>query len=81
MQAHGRDDIRQWRSDILKGTTVWKLDFNFLPSEWCQNQPNVANASDPRGCILLVHSQTAYNFGDRGEPGVFTQEGYEIGGM
>ncbi|GAQ89096.1 hypothetical protein KFL_004870010 [Klebsormidium nitens] len=65
-QAHGRDDIRQWRSDIIKGTTVWKVDFNFLPQVWCQNQPNVADPSDPRGCILLVHSQTAYNFGDRG---------------
>lgn len=55
-ETHGRDDIRQWDSQFLKGTHTMKVDFNFQIGTACQGQINLPPGYNySRGCLLLAH--------------------------
>jgi hypothetical protein len=63
-ESHGRDDLREWRSAILKGAQYLKIDLNFQSDPGtCKAQrriPRTHNFSN--GCFVLVHSFAAVDF-------------------
>ncbi|MEW5310084.1 MAG: hypothetical protein WDW38_001915 [Sanguina aurantia] len=65
-QQHGWDDLREWRVSMLKGSWIFKLDFNYQPEEYCSRQKHVPQPADPRGCMLLIHTPTEFSVGKNG---------------
>lgn len=62
-ESHGRDDVREWASSMMKGAQYIKIDFNYqTPSSGnCLTQERVDNKTIADGCILLIHSFFATN--------------------
>jgi hypothetical protein len=64
-QAHSYDDLREWPQLFTKAAAYVKIDPQWAPQSFCASQTR-ANASDPRGCLLLNHDplwpgRTDYN--------------------
>eukprot|EP00760_Papus_ankaliazontas_P009937 PhM_4_TR14161/c1_g1_i12/m.99616 len=56
-ESHGRDDMREWRSTMLKGTTYLKVDFNFQDAATCAKQQRARlHPPSPNGCFLMEHN-------------------------
>ena len=55
-EAHGRDDIREWRAGFLKGNTYIKVDLNFQSESFCQQQVNQSVPSSLLHHFLLKSS-------------------------
>lgn len=57
-QAHSFDDLREWPQLFSKANHAdnifVKVDPQWLPASMCASQSR-ANASDPRGCLVLNH--------------------------
>ena len=58
-ESHGRDDLRELRSTILKGARYIKIDLNFQEeASQCRAQSRLPSSSFPFGCLVLTHYYT-----------------------